>query len=73
MLSIRRKVLDGQLMAGTFLNLGSALTVEIAGNAGFDWLLIDLEHGSGDFSELVHQLQAAGCTPAAPIVTNCLE
>ena len=68
MLSIRHKVLDGQLMTGTFLNLGSALTVEIAGNAGFDWLLIDLEHGSGDFSELVHQLQAAGCTPAAPIV-----
>ena len=68
MLSIRRKVLDGYLMTGTFLNLGSALTAEIAGKAGFDWLLIDLEHGSGDFSELVHQLQAAGCTPAAPIV-----
>lgn len=68
MLSIRHKVLDGQLMTGTFLILGSAMTVEIAGNAGFDWLLIDLEHGSGDFSELVHQLQAAGCTPAAPIV-----
>jgi 2-keto-3-deoxy-L-rhamnonate aldolase RhmA len=68
MLSIRRKVLDGQLMTGTFLNLGSPLTVEIAGKAGFDWLLIDLEHGSGDFSELVHQLQAAGCTSAAPIV-----
>ena len=68
MLSIRRKVLDGLLMSGTFLNLGSALTVEIAGKAGFDWLLIDMEHGSGDFSELVHQLQAAGCTPAAPIV-----
>ena len=68
MLSIRRQVLAGQLMAGTFLNLGSSLTVEIAGKAGFDWLLIDLEHGSGDFSELVHQLQAAGCTPAAPIV-----
>ncbi|MFN8009361.1 MAG: aldolase/citrate lyase family protein [Terriglobia bacterium] len=68
MFSIRRQALDGQVLSGTFLNLASSLTVEIAGNAGFDWLLIDLEHGSGDQTELVHQLQAAACTPAAPIV-----
>lgn len=68
MKSIRKKVLDGGIVSGTFLNLGSSLTTEIAGKSGFEWLLIDLEHGSGDFSELAHQLQAAGCTPAAPIV-----
>ena len=68
MKSIRKKVLDGNVVSGTFLNLGSSLTTEIAGKSGFDWLLVDLEHGSGDFSELVHQLQAAGNTPAAPIV-----
>ena len=66
--SIRQRVLNGELMAGTFINLGSSLTVEMAGNSGFDWILIDVEHGAGDHQNLVHQLQAASSTPAAPIV-----
>lgn len=55
-------------MSGTFLNLGSSLTAEIAGRAGFDWVVIDLEHGAGDHHELLYQLQALEGTPAAPIV-----
>lgn len=66
--SIRDRVLNGELLTGTFLNIGSSLTVEIAGDSGFDWILIDLEHGPGDHDSLVHHLQAASATPAAPIV-----
>jgi 2-keto-3-deoxy-L-rhamnonate aldolase RhmA len=65
---LRKRVLDRELLAGTFLNLGSSLTAEIAGRAGFDWVLIDLEHGAGDYQNLVVQLQAIEGTPAAPIV-----
>ena len=65
---IRQRVLSGEILAGTFLNLGSHMTVEIAGQAGFDWLLIDMEHGAGDYPDLVHQLQAADCTSASPLV-----
>lgn len=65
---IRKPVLEGKVLCGSFLNLGSSLTVEIAGRAGFDWLLIDLEHGAGDRQNLLHQLQAVESTPAAPIV-----
>jgi 4-hydroxy-2-oxoheptanedioate aldolase len=65
---IRERVLSGELMGGTFLNLGSSVTAEIAGQAGLDWLLIDLEHGSGDRHELLVQLQAIESTAAAPIV-----
>jgi 4-hydroxy-2-oxoheptanedioate aldolase len=50
------------------LNLGSSLTAEIAGLAGFDWLLVDLEHGMGNEQDLMHQLQAIRATPAAPLV-----
>lgn len=66
--SIRERVLNHELIVGTFINLGSNLTVEMAGNSGFDWVLIDLEHGAGDQESLVHQLQAVTSTPAAPIV-----
>jgi 4-hydroxy-2-oxoheptanedioate aldolase len=66
--SIRERALSGELLTGTWCNLGSSMTVEIAGLAGFDWLTIDLEHGSGGYETLVHQLQAADATPVAPIV-----
>ena len=65
---LRERVLAGKLLAGTFCNLGSHITTEIAGNAGFDWLLLDLEHGAGDQSELVHQLQAAAAADTPAIV-----
>ena len=58
----------GEILFGTWCSLGSSVTVEIAGNAGFDWVLIDLEHGSGDFSTLLCQLQAAENAKAVPIV-----
>ncbi len=65
---IDRSRLKTALMAGTFLNLGSASAVEIAAQTGFDWLLIDLEHGSGTIADLRGQLLATRGTKAAPIV-----
>jgi 2-keto-3-deoxy-L-rhamnonate aldolase RhmA len=65
---LRERVLNKELLVGTFLNLGSSLTAEIAGHAGFDWLLIDLEHGAGNRQELLYQLQAIESTPAVPFV-----
>jgi len=64
----RTKVLARQWVGGSFLNLGSAITAEIAGNSGYDWLLLDHEHGVGSEETLRQQLQGAGCTPAVPIV-----
>jgi 2-keto-3-deoxy-L-rhamnonate aldolase RhmA len=60
--------LKTQLMAGTFLNLGSPTAVEIAADSGFDWLLLDLEHGSGVLADLRNMLLACRGSRAAPIV-----
>jgi len=65
---IDRSRLKTEVLAGTFLNLGSATIVEIAADAGFDWILIDLEHGSGTMSDLRAQLLATRGSSAAPIV-----
>jgi 2-keto-3-deoxy-L-rhamnonate aldolase RhmA len=64
----RERVLNGDIMAGTFLNLGSSLTAEVTGKAGFDWVVIDLEHGAGDRQELLLQVQALEITPVIPVV-----
>lgn len=65
---IREKVLSGSFMAGTWCNLGSSITAEMAASAGFDWILLDQEHGPGDNETLLRQLQAVGQRPCAPIV-----
>ena len=44
---------------GTFVNLGSPLVTEVCAMAGFDWLLVDLEHGAGGEEALVAQTLAA--------------
>lgn len=59
---LRTRVAGGETLVGAFVNLGGSLTTEIMGIAGFDWLVIDLEHGAGDEQTLVGQLQAV---PAA--------
>ncbi len=48
--------------------MGSACAVEIAADLKFDWLLIDLEHGSGSFADLRSMLLACRGSDAAPIV-----
>lgn len=65
---IDRTRLSSEVLAGTFLNLGSSVAVEIAVAAGFDWVLLDLEHGSGTMTELRSQLLATRGSSAAPIV-----
>lgn len=65
---VDRSRLQTEVLAGTFLNLGSATSVEIAASLGFDWILIDLEHGSGSFGDLRSQLIAASTGTASPIV-----
>ena len=49
----------GEELLGTFLDLGSALAAEITAGAGFDWLVVDLEHGAGGREATLAQLQAA--------------
>ncbi|MEC5125615.1 aldolase/citrate lyase family protein [Verrucomicrobiales bacterium BCK34] len=43
---------------GTWLSIGSPVIAELAAQSGFDWLLIDLEHGCGNESAILPQLQA---------------
>lgn len=66
--NFRARVLAREWVVGTFINLGSPITAEMAGDCGYDWLLLDHEHGPGGEDTLLHQLQAVGGTYAVPIV-----
>ncbi|HEY0534161.1 MAG TPA: aldolase/citrate lyase family protein [Actinoplanes sp.] len=58
-MNIRDRLSAGETLFGTFLGLGSSLAAEACAVAGFDWLLVDLEHGGGDERALLHQQLAA--------------
>jgi len=65
---LKNRIRQGETLLGCWLNLGSAVTAEIVGLAGFDWVLIDFEHGAGSEKDVLHQLQALEHTPAAALV-----
>ncbi len=68
--TIRERALAGERLYGAFLILASPLGAELAGQAGFDWLIVDLEHGAGSEADLLAQLYAIETTGTAAIVRS---
>ncbi|MEX1240891.1 MAG: aldolase/citrate lyase family protein [Cyclobacteriaceae bacterium] len=74
MKNLKQRIQSGQTALGCWINMGSLVSTEIVGRAGFDWLLIDLEHGAGDDTIMYQQLQVLESIGATPIVrTNELS
>ncbi len=65
---LRARILGGETLFGTFATLDSPTAAEICGRAGFDWVIIDLEHGAAHESGLLTSLYAVASTPATPLV-----
>ena len=55
---LKRKLLNGERALGCFLLTGSSDNAEVLAHAGFDFLLIDHEHGSGSRSDGIAQMRA---------------
>lgn len=68
MKSLKEAIYEGETVHGCWINLGSQVSAEIIGGAGFDWVLIDLEHGAGDTASMYAQLQVLGNTGSSVIV-----
>jgi 4-hydroxy-2-oxoheptanedioate aldolase len=65
----KRALAAGKQPIGLWNSLSSYLTVEVIAGAGFDWLLIDMEHSPNDITTVHGQLQAMMEFPqTAPVV-----
>ena len=64
----RSRILAGEVTIGAFVNLGSLAGAELTARAGFDWVIVDLEHGMGSEADLHAQLLAVQGTPPAALV-----
>jgi 2-dehydro-3-deoxyglucarate aldolase/4-hydroxy-2-oxoheptanedioate aldolase len=63
-----RTLREGKKVSAAWLQAGSSITSEILAQAGFDVLVVDLEHGPGDIIALIGQIQAMKGEVAVPFV-----
>lgn len=66
--SFKRDLLAGKRLIGCWSSLANAITTEILGVAGFDWILLDGEHSPNDVNTFIPQLMALKDSPSAPFV-----
>jgi 4-hydroxy-2-oxoheptanedioate aldolase len=53
---------------GLWTSFADPYAIEIVASAGYDWLLIDAEHGPNDLRSVLGQLQAVAAYPVEPVV-----
>ncbi|MEO1962576.1 MAG: aldolase/citrate lyase family protein, partial [Cycloclasticus sp.] len=58
----------GDRQLGAFMALADPVSAELMATTGFDWLLIDGEHGPNDIKSVMGQLQALAAYPVNAVV-----
>ncbi|HYM13398.1 MAG TPA: aldolase/citrate lyase family protein [Bryobacterales bacterium] len=66
--SLRQKIAANRALIGTFLEIPAPAIVEICGLAGFDFLIVDEEHGPFSRESTGEMIRAAGGTSVSPVV-----
>ena len=65
---LRGRVAAGEATIGTFVGTASPTTAEVCAAAGFDWLLLDLEHGAGGEEQVRATVPAAAAYGVPTVV-----
>jgi 4-hydroxy-2-oxoheptanedioate aldolase len=63
----KRKIKSADIPYGTWLSASSASTAEALGCAGYDFLVVDMEHSPIEFPQVVEMLRAIAGTPASAV------
>ena len=64
----KRALAAGTPQIGLWMSLASPTATEVAAGAGFDWLLLDMEHAPNELPDIAHHLRAAEGGTAEPVV-----
>ena len=66
--NIRSKLKDGKTSIGSWMQIANSSVAEIMGKAGYDWITIDMEHGSFSFSQLPDLCRAIELGGSLPLI-----
>ena len=70
---LKQDLLNGKPVLGTWSVIPSASAANIIGLSGFDFIIIDMEHGPGSFEtaeDMVRACEVSGCTPLLRVPHN---
>jgi len=68
MTSLKQRLRDQQTVFGPFLKIANPAIVELLGHAGFDYLIIDAEHGPVSMETAEQLVRAANCVDISSII-----
>jgi len=71
--SLKERLKNRELTIGSWLQIDSPIVAEIMSKAGFDWLVVDMEHSAIGISEaqsLIQIIDLAGCVPFVRLSNN---
>lgn len=66
--SLKQRLAEGRLTLGSWMALGSEAVAEILAGAGFEWLVVDLEHSGITLREAERMIRVSELAGAAPLV-----
>ena len=64
---MRTALLKNELTLGTWIQIGNPAIAEILARVGYDWICVDLEHGSIDIETLTNLFRAIEANGAVPV------
>ena len=67
-MSLKSRWAAGETTLGAWCMMPGAMSAEVLGKAGFDWVLIDMQHGCMDYETTLSMIRAIDLGRAAPIV-----
>ena len=80
---VKEKLSSGMPVIGIWSIINSPVTIDIAGHAGLDFQILDMEHGIADFSALdncIRACESVGCSPLIRVpdlrqstIQSCLD
>ncbi len=66
--SLRERILNKEVVVGMFYKFNSQSIVEMVGNAGFDFVIIDMEHSNYSNYDVEGLIRAAECVGMSSVV-----
>jgi len=72
-MNVKNKIINNKLTVGSWITIGNPTVAEILSNAGYDWLVIDLEHTTislDQAGDLIRIIDLSGSVPLVRLTSN---
>ncbi len=72
-MKLKQKIKNAELTIGSWITLGNTSVAEIMANAGYDWLVVDLEHTTisvEQAGELIRTIELSGISSLVRLTNN---